>query len=97
MHGLAAFQELQRERELIATSLNSIRVDKDKISRALPVASRAEALKVKLVRSEWISDFLDEATSFPHGQHDDQIDAISGAFQMIANPQGGWKQTPLNL
>lgn len=86
--------KLQRERELVGTSLQSIRVDKDKVSRALPVASRAEAGKLKLVRGEWISDFLDEATSFPHGAHDDQIDAVSGCFQMIASPQGEWKFTP---
>jgi predicted phage terminase large subunit-like protein len=41
---------------------------------------------VKLVRGNWISDFLDEAASFPNGAHDDQIDAISGAFQMMSSP-----------
>jgi predicted phage terminase large subunit-like protein len=56
---------------------------KDKISRALPVASRAEAGKVKLVRGKWISDFLDEAAVFPHGAHDDQIDGVNGGVQMI--------------
>lgn len=83
-HGLAGFQELRRLPELVNTSLKSIHVDRDKISRALPVASRAEQGKVKLFRGEWIRDFLDEATAFPRGQHDDQIDAVSGAFQMIA-------------
>jgi predicted phage terminase large subunit-like protein len=89
VHGLAATQELLREQDLVNTSLRSIRVDKDKVSRALPVASRAETGKVKLVRGEWISDFLDEATAFPHGQHDDQIDAVSGAFQMITTAPKG--------
>jgi len=36
MHGLAGFQELQREPEMLAVNLRSIRVDKDKVSRALP-------------------------------------------------------------
>ncbi|CAN5459715.1 hypothetical protein BH20ACI3_BH20ACI3_41860 [soil metagenome] len=84
MHGLAAVQELLRLPEMVDTTLRSIRVDKDKVSRALPIASRAEQGKVRLVRGNWISDFMDEATSFPHGAHDDQIDAVSGAFQMIA-------------
>jgi predicted phage terminase large subunit-like protein len=88
MHGLAAVQELLRLPELVHVALKSIRVDKDKISRALPIASRAEQGKVKLVRGNWISDFIDEATAFPHGAHDDQIDAVSGAFQMIAAPEG---------
>lgn len=84
MHGLAAIQELLRLPELVNITLKSIRVDKDKISRVLPIASRAEQGKVKLVRGNWISDFLDEATAFPHGAHDDQIDSVSGAFQMIS-------------
>ena len=42
MHGLAATQELLRLLELVNTCLISIHVDKDKVSRALPVASRAE-------------------------------------------------------
>jgi predicted phage terminase large subunit-like protein len=83
VHGLAAFQELMREQMLVGITLRSVNVAKDKITRALPVASRAEAGKVKLVRGEWISDFLDEATVFPHGEHDDQVDAVSGAVQMI--------------
>jgi phage terminase large subunit-like protein len=38
----------------------------------------------------WLSEFIDEATSFPHGPHDDQIDAVSGAFQMISKPEDEW-------
>ena len=75
----------------------SIRVDKDKVTRALPVASRAEAGKVKLVRGNWIGDFIDEATSFPHGAHDDQVDSVSGAVQMISQPGGYFIQRPLYL
>ena len=84
-------QELQREPQLLNTSIQSIRVDKDKISRALPLASRAEAGKVKLVRGNWLADFLDEATSFPNGAHDDQVDAVTGAFHMISKPVVKWE------
>ncbi len=90
MHGLAAVQELLRLPELVDVSLKSIRVDKDKVSRALPIASRAEQGKLKLVRGNWIPDFIDEATSFPNGAHDDQIDSVSGAFQMVAKPVREW-------
>jgi len=85
LHGLAAVQELQREPQLANTCLRPVIVTKDKISRALPLASRAEAGKVKLVRGNWLNDFLDEATSFPNGAHDDQIDGASGALQMITS------------
>ena len=47
--------------------------------RANPVAAAAEAGNLMLVDGPWIKDFLDEAEVFPHGKHDDQIDALSGA------------------
>lgn len=87
MHGLAAIQELLRLPELVNHTILSIRVDRDKVSRALPVASRAELQKVKLVRGLWIPAFLDEASAFPNGAHDDQIDSVSGAFAMISQPR----------
>jgi len=55
-----------------------------KVSRAAPVSSAAEAGNVKLVRGSWISAFLDEAEVFPNGPHDDQVDAVSGAFECLA-------------
>jgi len=51
--------------------------------RANPVASQAEAGNVKLVRGSWINAFLDELESFPGGSHDDQVDALSGAFEAL--------------
>ncbi len=89
LHGLAAVQELQRERSIANITLRGIRVDKDKQSRALPWAARAEAGKVALVRGPWIPAFLDEVASFPLGQHDDQVDSISGAVQMMSGPSRG--------
>ena len=55
----------------------------DKLTRALSWANRAEAGKVVLVRGPWINEFLDEVTLFPNGAHDDQVDAVSLAVQMI--------------
>ena len=55
-----------------------------KITRAEPIASRAEHHEIKLVSDAWNSAFLDEATLFPDGQHDDQIDALAGGISMIA-------------
>lgn len=51
--------------------------------RANPVSAAAEAGNVKLVRGAWISDFLDEVEAFPGGDHDDQVDAVSGAFEAL--------------
>lgn len=87
LHGLAATQELRREPSIANITLRGIHVDKDKISRALPWAARAEAGKVKLIRGNWNADFLDEVTSFPHAGHDDMIDTISGGLQMLTKPK----------
>ncbi len=83
MHGLAALQELHRDPSLVNISLRGVRVDKDKVSRALPWAARAEAGKVALVQGAWIPAFIDEVCQFPQGAHDDQIDTVSGGVQML--------------
>lgn len=53
--------------------------------RANPVSAAAANGNVKLVRGPWINAFLDEAESFPGGAHDDQVDAVSGAFERLAS------------
>jgi len=49
--------------------------------RARPVSACAEAGNLKIVKSFWNKDFLDEIEMFPNGLHDDQVDALSGAFE----------------
>lgn len=83
MHGLAAIQEFRRDPDLVGVALRGVRVDKDKLTRALPWAARAEAGKVKLVRGAWINAFLDEACQFPSGAHDDQVDTVSGGIELV--------------
>lgn len=51
-----------------------------KETRAGPLASQAEAGNIYVVEGPWFSDFLDEAEGFPLVEHDDQVDAWSGAF-----------------
>lgn len=51
--------------------------------RARPVSASAEAGNVKFLRGNWNEDFLDEIESFPEGEHDDQVDAVSGAFEKL--------------
>jgi predicted phage terminase large subunit-like protein len=85
LHGLAAIQDLRREPLLRGIAFRGVRVDKDKKSRALAWATRAEAGKVVLVRGAWINEFMQEVSSFPYGKHDDQVDAVSGAVQMLAS------------
>jgi predicted phage terminase large subunit-like protein len=60
------------------------RVTGSKAERAAPVSSQAEAGNVKLVAGPWVGAFLDEIEAFPAGSHDDQVDALSGAFEKVS-------------
>ena len=53
--------------------------------RAGPLSAQAEVGNVKLVRGPWNRAWIDEASVFPNGTYDDQIDAASRAFHRLAN------------
>lgn len=55
-----------------------------KETRAGPVSAQAEHGMIKLVRGAWNDEFLAELEMFPKGGHDDQVDALSGAFGLLA-------------
>jgi predicted phage terminase large subunit-like protein len=60
------------------------KVTGDKVTRADVWATQAQAGRIKLVRGAWNGDFLSECYAFPtEGVHDDQVDAVSGAFKML--------------
>jgi len=67
-------------RLLAGFSVRANRPTGSKEVRADPLAAQAEVGNVKLVRGDWNTAFLDELAAFPHGKHDDQVDAASGAF-----------------
>jgi len=55
-----------------------------KAARAASWLARAEASEVVLVRASWNGPWLSEITDFPmSGVPDDQVDAVSGAVQML--------------
>jgi predicted phage terminase large subunit-like protein len=70
-------------RRLAGHNIRADRVSGDKELRAGPLAAQCEAGNVRLVAGPWNSAFLDEMCMFPHGTHDDQVDAASGAFNKI--------------
>jgi predicted phage terminase large subunit-like protein len=57
----------------------------DKYTRATGIASRMKAGKVFMAHGEWNQAFVDELNVFPYGAHDDQVDALSGAYDALAN------------
>lgn len=52
-----------------------------KMLRAETAADAAERGEIKLIRGAWNREFLREVKRFPLGAHDDQVDALSGAYQ----------------
>lgn len=78
---LSAIQELQRDPAFYGIAIREVRAERDKVSRALPWISRAESGRVFLVRGPWVQDFVRECISFPFAAHDDQVDAVSIAYE----------------
>ncbi len=52
--------------------------------RADPPASQVAAGRVSLRRADWNRVFIEELAAFPHGRKDDQVDAFSRAFGLLA-------------
>lgn len=60
-----------------------VKVTGQKVTRAGVPSSAAESGNVRLVQGSWNKVFFDEVEAFPMGAHDDQVDALSGAFSVI--------------
>jgi len=56
----------------------------DKVTRAEPFAAQWQAGNVDYYEGPWNKDMLDELEAFPTpGVHEDQVDALSGAFSLL--------------
>ena len=55
----------------------------DKETRSEPFAAQVNIGNVVMLRGEWNQALLDEMRTFPMGRHDDQIDALSRAFNTL--------------
>jgi predicted phage terminase large subunit-like protein len=89
--GVEAIDHYNRE-VLKGFAFYGVKTTGPKAERAAPVASAAEAGNIKLVRGTWNNAFLDELEGFPIGEHDDQVDALSGAFSQLGHhDSNAWK------
>jgi predicted phage terminase large subunit-like protein len=64
-------------------NVKTFKATQDKVTRALPVSSQAEAGNIKILQALWNEDLLRELENFPEGSHDDIVDTLSGAFLML--------------
>lgn len=75
-------------RQLAGRSYRATPESGDKVTRADPLASQAEAGNVLIVAGPWNREFLGELTMFPNGKFKDQVDAASRAFAELVQPEG---------
>lgn len=92
---LIGVENVQYQKSLIQQAvksglpIKSLRPDKDKISRAIMIASQMENGTVFFDRNaEYLPEFEKELLSFPKSRHDDQVDAFSYIMQMIHTTSG---------
>ena len=81
-------QDIMRDTELQGYTVIMVKSVKDKYNHAMPWAARAEAGTVNICDGSWNQDFFDECDAFTDNDshpHDDQIDAVSGAYDLEAD------------
>jgi predicted phage terminase large subunit-like protein len=86
---LAAVQELRREPAMSRYALREVKAERDKLSYALPLASKAQAGKVYLLRGAWNAAYIDELCMFSgDGKgNDDQVDGTTIAYRCATRPE----------
>ena len=72
-------------RLLAGYSVSSKPVTGDKVTRARPLAAQVNVGNVVMLRGDWNAGMVNEMRSFPNGKHDDQIDALSLAFDELTD------------
>lgn len=93
--GIAAIQDLKRNDKLDSFNLTGVKVTKDKEFRSRGWRTRLGNGEVYLVRGPWNDAFIDECLRFTNEKHntDDQIDAMSVAFEAVFRTYGGTHET----
>lgn len=71
-------------RNLAGFNVKVVQATNSKVVRAGPASAQAGAGNIKIVRGKWNEEFLRELENFPDGNHDDQVDGFSGAFNLLA-------------
>lgn len=77
-------------RQLAGYSVSATPESGDKVTRAMPFASQVNVGNVDMIRAEWNDKLINEMRMFPNGKFDDQIDALSRAFDKLNNNNFGF-------
>lgn len=77
-------QVLHLTRALAGFTVRSKPVTGDKIKRAEPCAAQANVGNILMLKAPWNDALIGEMRMFPNSAYDDQIDALSDAFDELA-------------
>ncbi len=64
-------------------TVRSNRPTGSKLDRAQPLSARAERGDIQIIEGSWNEALLAELELFPDGAHDDQVDALAGAYTAL--------------
>jgi len=78
-----AIQTLLKDPQLAKFVIKGYAADTDKLTRALPFAARATLSLIHIADKPFALPLVEELKVFPNGENDDQVDAASGAWEMI--------------
>lgn len=89
----SGFQELISDPEVSHIAFVPVKQDTDKLSRALLVSSKAANGKLFIRQgASWAEALIYEFVTFP-GQHDDIVDAVTGAVELLLRSSARGKET----
>jgi predicted phage terminase large subunit-like protein len=74
----------------LITALNKYRVEVRRVTKAKdlrlrPFSTQAQAGNVKILRAPWNSEYFNVMEGFPEGDHDDECDGTSGAYNYLVD------------
>lgn len=81
--GQVIMSDLMSDSRCHSLDIRPVAAVKDKVTRALPLSARMSLGKVKFGPGLWHRDCVDELNSFPKVKHDDQVDALSHAYNAL--------------
>jgi predicted phage terminase large subunit-like protein len=83
-------QALHLVRALSAFTVRLATESGDKLTRFGPFSSQCRAGNVKILRGSWNDDLFHVLEGFPDLAHDEEVDACSGALEMLNPEMKGW-------
>lgn len=82
--GIMQLDYLLNEPKLRGFTLVTQPIQGDKLTRASGIATRVQYERVAMVKGIWNDAFISEIAVYPASNHDDQVDALSGAYKYLS-------------